>query len=117
VSLAEAFFARGIDNYIGAGWQVSDAQAVIFASQFYLQALGVHIKPDGIELDGAAPPDTLGVALSQARKALLQQSPPGKTWGAYQHYGLVNDKLLAFANDDAKAANAARAAPGAPPTS
>jgi hypothetical protein len=117
VSLAEAFFERGIDNYIGAGWQVSDAQAVTFASQFYLRALGIRIGSDGIELQGAAPPDTLGAAMSEARKALIQQSPPGKTWGAYQHFGLVNDKLLAFVNDDAKAADAARTAPAAPPAS
>ena len=38
VSLAEAFFARGIENYIGAGWKVDDKLAVDFASQFYLQA-------------------------------------------------------------------------------
>jgi hypothetical protein len=116
VSLAEAFFERGIDNYIGAGWPVDDAQAVTFATQFYLQALGIRIRPERIELQGAAPPDTLGMALALARKALIQQSPPGKTWGAYQHYGLVNDKLLSFVNDDAVAANAARAAPAAPTT-
>ena len=38
--MAEAFFERGIQNYIGAGWPVDDIPAVDFASIFYENALG-----------------------------------------------------------------------------
>lgn len=108
VGLAEAFFSRGIDNYIGAGWEVSDTEAVAFATRFYLQVLGVSLQPeDRIKLQRAAPPDTLGVAMAAARKALIELGGDkrGSTWGAYQHYGLVNDKLLSFVNRDAEQAN------------
>jgi hypothetical protein len=74
--LAEAFFERGIQNYIGAGWPVDDNPAVEFASVFYQNALTG---------------ETLGDALSAARKKIMGQ---GSTWGAYQHYGQVNGKLI-----------------------
>jgi hypothetical protein len=74
--LAEAFFERGIQNYIGAGWPVDDIPAVEFASIFYQNALAE---------------ETLGDSLAAARKAIMRQ---GSTWGAYQHYGQVNAKLI-----------------------
>ena len=83
--LAEAFFERGIENYIGAGWQVSDEHAVNFAQTFYEKTIA----------EGA----NLGTALSEARmkispyhdKTLL---PADSTWGAYQHYGNPNTVLI-----------------------
>ncbi|MBN1662759.1 MAG: CHAT domain-containing protein [Deltaproteobacteria bacterium] len=74
--MAEAFFARGIQNYIGAGWPVDDEPAVIFASAFYENAL-----------EGK----TLGASIAEARRAIFGQA---STWGAYQHYGQVNGKLI-----------------------
>jgi CHAT domain-containing protein len=74
--LAEAFFERGIHNYIGAGWPVDDEPAVRFAEIFYKRAL-----------DG----ETLGEALSAARLAILHQ---GSTWGAYHHYGQAEMPLV-----------------------
>ncbi len=59
--LAEAFFLRGIENYIGAGWQVNDNYAVEFAKTFYEQTL-VSRK-------------TLGEALGEARKIIRRISP------------------------------------------
>jgi hypothetical protein len=104
-SLAEAFFSQRIQNYIGAGWEVADDQALTFARHFYLQALGLQIKPEGpggngarLELHGYAPPATLGESLADARAKLLDLHATGTTWGAYQHYGRVNDKLLPFRN-------------------
>ena len=107
VSLAEAFFARGIENYIGAGWKVDDEEAESLAMRFYLQALGVSVtSPDTLELIGVAPPATLGEALAAARRDLLNNVPARSragrtitTWGAYQHYGQVNSKLLPFTNE------------------
>lgn len=97
VGLAEAFFARGIENYIGAGWLVNDQLAKQFAVRFYSQVLGLRPSLLGDRVVDAAPPATLGEALAEARRAILHQDA---TWGAYQHYGQSNAKLVAFPNRD-----------------
>ena len=74
--LAQAFFERGVQNYIGTGWPVDDAAALEFAKVFYTEALA------GAEL---------GIALAEARTKILGQ---GSTWGAYQHYGQATAKLI-----------------------
>jgi CHAT domain-containing protein len=74
--LAEAFFERGIQNYLGAGWPVADDAAVKFAATFYERVLDA---------------ETLGQALSAARTAILDEGP---TWGAYHHYGQVDATLV-----------------------
>jgi hypothetical protein len=74
--MAEAFFERGVQNYIGAGWPVGDTQAVDFADAFY-----------GRALTGG----TLGTAVSEGRLAILGQ---GSTWGAYHHYGRAGAVLV-----------------------
>jgi hypothetical protein len=98
VGLAEAFFRRGIENYIGTGWAVDDDQARTFATLFYSQALGVLLESPGVlKVVDTAPPATLGESLAAARSALLGLRQ-GNTWGAYQHYGQPNAKLVAFPN-------------------
>ncbi len=99
VSLAEAFFSRGITNYIGAGWEVADDQGEMFAKFFYLQVMGLRLKDAEVELYTTAPPATLGEAVAYARTKLLELDN-GTSWGAYQHYGQVNGKLLPFRNED-----------------
>jgi pimeloyl-ACP methyl ester carboxylesterase len=74
--MAEAFFERGVQNYIGAGWPVGDIQGVAFAEAFYRNAL-----------EGK----TFGDAVSEGRKSILGQ---GSTWGAYHHYGRANAMLV-----------------------
>ena len=74
--LAQAFFERGVQNYIGTGWPVDDAAALTFAKAFYSEALA-----------GA----DLGSALGKARGEILHL---GSTWGAYQHYGQATAKLI-----------------------
>ena len=74
--LAEAFFERGVQNYIGTGWKVIDDEALEFAEVFYRSAL-----------KGAL----LGDALGEARQTIFSL---GSTWGAYQHYGQSNVRLL-----------------------
>jgi hypothetical protein len=74
--LAEAFFERGIQNYVGAGWPVADDPAVAFAAWFYERVLGG---------------ETLGESLAVARRAILGA---GATWGAYHHYGQVSTTLV-----------------------
>ncbi len=83
--LAQAFFERGVQNYIGTGWPVDDAAAVTFAESFYTSALA------GAEL---------GTALAEARTKILGQ---GSTWGAYQHYGQATAKLITLSGKNAAA--------------
>ncbi|MBX3332120.1 MAG: CHAT domain-containing protein [Nitrospira sp.] len=75
--LAQAFFERGVQNYIGTGWPVDDAAALEFAKIFYTEALSGS---------------DLGSSLSKARYAILTS---GSTWGAYQHYGQATAELIA----------------------
>ncbi len=74
--LAEAFFERGVQNYIGTGWPVDDAAAVQFAGVFY---------------EGAMSGKLLGEALADARRSIFNA---GSTWGAYQHYGQSNARIV-----------------------
>jgi hypothetical protein len=97
VGLAQAFFARGIPNFIGAGWQVDDACARECARWFYTRVLGLR-RPGGDAVIGTSPPATIGEALLEARRAALRCQKESSTWGAYQHYGRVGDKLLPLPN-------------------
>lgn len=74
--LAQAFFERGVRDYIGTGWPVDDVAALEFAKVFYTEALSGQ---------------DLGCTLSKAREAILNS---GSTWGAYQHYGQATAKLI-----------------------
>jgi hypothetical protein len=94
VGLAQAFFARGIKDFIGTGWEVQDDSAEQLAAHFYRQVLG--IVPGTDKPYDRSPPATLGFALASARRAIMGQGRT--TWGAYQHYGQANSKLLAFHN-------------------
>ncbi|MGA9996950.1 MAG: CHAT domain-containing protein [Pyrinomonadaceae bacterium] len=110
--IAEAFFERGVRNYIGAGWPVQDDLAVTFARAFYLYVL-TGVKLDDKQADGAAEsaqpkgrrraasqaeerekrpdPQSLSESLAVARNLIIHD---GSTWGAYQHYGNANDPLI-----------------------
>jgi len=74
--LAEAFFSRGIQNYIGTGWPVDDKAAEQFSEVFYCSVLRG---------------ETLGNSISKARQGIKALGP---TWGAYQHYGQVNASIV-----------------------
>lgn len=74
--LAEAFFERGVQNYIGTGWEVGDHDALLFAEVFYELALKGKF---------------LGDALAAARQRIFES---GSTWGAYQHYGQSNARII-----------------------
>jgi CHAT domain-containing protein len=80
--LAQAFFERGVQNYIGTGWPVDDAAALEFSKVFYKETLS------GSEF---------GISLSKAREAILTS---GSTWGAYQHYGQATAKLITLSEKD-----------------
>ena len=82
--LAQAFFERGVQNYIGTGWPVDDVAALEFAKIFYRHALSGN---------------ELGSSLSNAREAILTN---GSTWGAYQHYGQATAKLIVQAEKNSR---------------
>lgn len=71
-NVALQFMRMGSKAVIAAGWQIDDARAQTFASEFYEAFLG-----------GAPFSD----ALLRARKAIWGDSGGGTTWGAYQCYG------------------------------
>lgn len=96
--LAQAFFARGIPNFIGAGWQVDDACAEECARWFYARVMGLSSPSAADGLIGTAPPATIGEALKKAREMTFARKPQSSSWGAYQHYGHVSDKLVAMLN-------------------
>jgi len=79
-SLADAFFKRGVYDYVGTSWQVKEQPAVAFAQAFYEGLF--TLLPD--EQQSA----TIGDAVQSARRVLYQAREKfGNAWGAYQHYG------------------------------
>ena len=108
--LAQAFFGRGIPNYIGAGWEVDDQSAVQCARWFYACLLGLTgpNAEHGIDADQSGA--TIGRALQQARQVAQGLNPQSSSWGAYQHYGHVGDRLVSIATPPAGATAARLAA-------
>ena len=98
VGLAQAFFARGIPNYIGTGWEVDDAAARECARWFYTWILGLRHPTDGDIIVDRAPPAIIADSLRKARIEAFQFKDKSSTWAAYQHYGRVSDKLLPLHN-------------------
>jgi hypothetical protein len=77
--LVDEFFRRGVRNYVGTAWPISDTGAVIFSNTLY-DAL--------LPTSGAPALPTLGKALLDARLALkAREASFGALWAAYQHYG------------------------------
>ena len=82
-SFAEAFFARGVANFICTAWPVDDAAALEFARRLYRGVLGLRGPGHAAE--------ALHEAMSAARCEIARLGPGGlQTWGAYQHYGDPN---------------------------
>jgi hypothetical protein len=113
--LAQAFFARGIPNFIGAGWQVDDECARECARWFYARVLGLSRPGNDADLIGEAPPATIGEALKKAREMAFARKPQSASWGAYQHYGRVSDKLIAVSNGPPPDSSSLQSAPSGAP--
>lgn len=77
-TVAQAFFERGVPNYVGSGWPVDDEQAGAFAAAFYERLFAGEAMRE---------------ALQTARQRIFDESL-GSTWGAYQHYGDPEDVLI-----------------------
>jgi pimeloyl-ACP methyl ester carboxylesterase len=85
-SFAEAFFARGVSNFVCTAWPVDDAAALAFARRFYRGLLGQE-----------GPPESAQEAMAAAREEIATKHGRGglQTWGAYQHYGDPNFRMVA----------------------
>jgi pimeloyl-ACP methyl ester carboxylesterase len=73
-TFAEAFFARGVSNFVCTAWPVDDQASRTFAKRLYTGLLGIGQDPEAMH-----------VAMRQARLAI--QDGGTLIWGAYQHYG------------------------------
>jgi hypothetical protein len=83
-SFAEAFFNRGVANFVCTAWPVDDAAARKFALTLYSHLLGIQ-APDS---PGAVVhPEPMHEAMKRARLAIAATPNGRTTWGAYQHYG------------------------------
>jgi len=78
-AFAEAFFKKGVANYICTAWPVGDDAALQFSLELYKYLLG----------DGTAP-----LEIYQAMKLARQKIVASNTWGAYQHYGNPSFRLM-----------------------
>ncbi len=85
-SFAEAFFARGVSNFVCTAWPVDDVAAREFAICLYAALLGVGVMPQG-GTPRAVKPEAMYEAMQKARLAIAKTPYGIRTWGAYQHYG------------------------------
>jgi pimeloyl-ACP methyl ester carboxylesterase len=91
-SFAEAFFERGVANFVCTAWPVGDDAARTFALHLYAALLGLGAAGDPLG-GGVRDPEPMHVAMYEARMALRSQARDTgarqylTTWGAYQHYG------------------------------
>jgi CHAT domain-containing protein len=84
-SLADEFFRRGVRNYVGTAWEVSDAGAVEFARKLYEALLPGTRGESG---------ETIGNAVLLARQDLHERwNEFDALWAAYQHYGDPEERL------------------------
>jgi hypothetical protein len=85
-SFAEAFFARGVSNFVCTAWPVDDVAAREFALALYAALLGLP-KGDQGNRYGLSGPQPMHAAMREARLAVANSPLGARTWGAYQHYG------------------------------
>ncbi len=85
-SFAEAFFERGVANFVCTAWPIDDSAALAFACRLYAGLLGLE-PPTGAARGGARTPLAMHVAMKEARVAVARMARGRRSWGAYQHYG------------------------------
>ena len=86
-SFAEAFFARGVANFVCTAWPIDDSAALEFARRFYRGILALRGEGSLAE--------SLHEAMREARREIANIGPGGmQTWGAYQHYGDPNLRII-----------------------
>lgn len=106
-SFAEAFFARGVANFVCTAWPVDDFGARVFALVVYSSLLGLHLDRKSLGLaddaggtradaqhDRRQEPMVMHEAMKEARTTIARLPTGRLTWGAYQHYGNPYFELL-----------------------
>ncbi|MFN2452714.1 MAG: CHAT domain-containing protein [Pyrinomonadaceae bacterium] len=88
-SFAEAFFNRGVSNFVCTAWPVDDLGAREFALTLYARLLGLSAVADQPgryerDIEGSQP---MHLAMRDARRKVAVTPNGRTTWGAYQHYG------------------------------
>ncbi len=86
-SFAEAFFKRGVANFVCTAWPVDDVAAREFALALYSRLLGLGITAGKPDRPHAIEPQPMHKALAEARQEIASEPYGVGTWGAYQHYG------------------------------
>lgn len=84
-SFAEAFFMRGVANFVCTAWPVDDLAARMFSLTLYSGLLGIAVGEDGSY--SKKDPRPMHYSMREARKAIARTEEGVATWGAYQHYG------------------------------
>jgi pimeloyl-ACP methyl ester carboxylesterase len=126
-SFAEAFFARGVSNFVCTAWPVNDVAARTFALSVYSALLGIEMgQPKDGDDEGATIASNqpraarpMHAAMREARVGIASTPDGTSTWGAYQHYGnpyfqLFNTQKSGASNDSPRASrksSASRAKP------
>jgi CHAT domain-containing protein len=99
-ALVDEFFRRGVRNYIGTAWNISDHGAVAFSEIFYRALLGPRTAEAKRDTETAglvsrAADGTIGGALQTARLVMARRKAKyGALWAAYQHYGDPNASII-----------------------
>jgi hypothetical protein len=87
-SFAEAFFARGVANFVCTAWPVDDLAAREFALSLYSGLLGIQLGDlDSSPVRARDGAKMMHTAMRDARIEIARTSNGRTTWGAYQHYG------------------------------
>jgi pimeloyl-ACP methyl ester carboxylesterase len=84
---AEAFFQRGVANFVCTAWPVDDGAARTLALKLYSSLLGLKDDPERPGRYRQARPRPMWEAMQEARLAIFDSVGGARTWGAYQHYG------------------------------
>lgn len=100
-SFAEAFFARGVSNFVCTAWPVDDTAALEFALTLYSRLLGLS-RDD----DKNTRPQSMHEAMKEARCKIADTDYGIRTWGAYQHYGNPNFRFF-YSRDTSKSSKTA----------
>jgi pimeloyl-ACP methyl ester carboxylesterase len=108
-SFAEAFFARGVSNFVCAAWPVDDLASRDFALTLYSGLLGINLEDPGASSadsePGALP---MHAAMKRARLGIARTTNGRTTWGAYQHYGNPYFRFFYPASDRGRAGRGIR---------
>jgi pimeloyl-ACP methyl ester carboxylesterase len=108
-SFAEAFFARGVANFVCTAWPVDDAAARTFALTLYAGLLGIDPNASSSRSQQSkVEAFPMHEAMKQARLAIARTPNGRTTWGAYQHYGNPYFQLFYSSSDTSGSAEKAR---------